>query len=106
VKSLGPVGLFATSWTIAYQVPLSMGFCSLPGKSTGVGCHFLPGDLPDPGLNPGLLHCRQMLYCLGHQGSPGENVNGCNHYGKQYGASFKQLKIKLPYAPASPLLGS
>ena len=22
------------------------------------------------GLNPGLLHCRQMLYCLSHQGSP------------------------------------
>ena len=22
------------------------------------------------GLNPGLLHCRQILYCLSHQGSP------------------------------------
>ena len=21
-----------------------------------------PGNLPDPGLNPGLLHCRQILY--------------------------------------------
>ena len=28
-----------------------------------------PGDLPDPGLNPGLLHCRQILYHLSHQGS-------------------------------------
>ena len=27
-----------TSRTIAHQAPLSMGF---PGKSTGVGCHFL-----------------------------------------------------------------
>ena len=25
-----------------------------------------PGDLPDPGINPGLLHFRQILY----QGSP------------------------------------
>ena len=25
-----------------------------------------PGDLPDPGLNPGLLRCRQMLYHLSH----------------------------------------
>ena len=25
-----------------------------------------PGDLP----NPGLLHCRQIPYCLNHQGSP------------------------------------
>ena len=25
-----------------------------PGKSTGVGCHFLlQGDLPDPGIEPG-----------------------------------------------------
>ena len=30
-----------------------------------------PGDLPNPGgSNPGLLHCRQILYHLGHQGSP------------------------------------
>ena len=29
-----------------------------------------PGDLPDPGIEPGLLHCRQILYPLRHQGSP------------------------------------
>ena len=28
------------------------------------------GDLPDPGSNAGLSHCRQILYCLSHQGSP------------------------------------
>ena len=39
-----------------------------PGKSTGVGCHFLlQGIFLTQGLNPGLLHCRQMLYCLSHQ---------------------------------------
>ena len=27
------------------------------------------GDLPIQGLNPGLLHCRQILYQLSHQGS-------------------------------------
>ena len=26
-----------------------------PGKNTGVGCHFLPGDLPDPGIEPCLM---------------------------------------------------
>ena len=26
VKSLSPVQLFATLWTVAYQAPLSMGF--------------------------------------------------------------------------------
>ena len=31
---------------------------------------FLQGIFPTQGLNPGLLHCRQILYCLSHQGSP------------------------------------
>ena len=36
-----------------------------PGKDTGVGCHFLlQGIFPAEGLNPGLLHCRQILYRL------------------------------------------
>ena len=36
--------------------------CDFPGKSTGVGCHFLLQEIfPTQGLNPGLLHCRQML---------------------------------------------
>ena len=29
-----------------------------------------PGDLPDPGSNLGLLHCRQLLYHLSHQEAP------------------------------------
>ena len=37
-QALSRVRLLATPWTAAYQVPLSMDF---PGKSTGVGCHFL-----------------------------------------------------------------
>ena len=41
-----------------------------PGKNTGVGCHFLLQEIfPTQGLNPGLPHCRQMLYHLSHQGS-------------------------------------
>jgi len=41
------------------------------GKNTGVGCHaLLLGIFPTQGLNPGLLHCRQILYCLSHLGSP------------------------------------
>ena len=51
VKSLSPVWLFATPWTAAYQAPPSMGFSrqeywsGLPLPS--------PGDLPDPGIEPG-----------------------------------------------------
>ena len=29
-----------------------------------------PGVFPTQGSNPGLLHCRQALSCLSHQGSP------------------------------------
>ena len=49
-KSLSFVQLFATSWTIAHQAPLSMEFSrqeqwsGLPSPS--------PGDLPDPGIKP------------------------------------------------------
>ena len=28
------------------------------------------GDLPNPRIEPGLLHCRQILYHLNHQGNP------------------------------------
>ena len=42
-----------------------MGF---PGKNTGVGCHFLLQEIfQTQGLNPGLPHCRQILYHLSHQ---------------------------------------
>ena len=41
------------------------------GKNTGVGCYtFLQGTFPTQGSNPGLPHCRQILYYLSHQGSP------------------------------------
>ena len=51
VKSLSRVQLFATPWTVAYQASPSMGFSrqeywsGLPFPS--------PGDLPDPGIEPG-----------------------------------------------------
>ena len=54
--------------------------CSLPGssihgdflgKNTGVSCYaLLQGIFPIHGLNPGLLHFRQIPYHLSHQGSP------------------------------------
>ena len=41
-----------------------------PGKNTGVGCHaLLQGIFPTQGLNPGLPHCKRILYHLSHQGS-------------------------------------
>ena len=47
-----------------------------PGKNTGVGCHALLQEIfPTPGWNPGLPHCRQILYCLSHQESPSMDMD-------------------------------
>ena len=42
------------------------------GQNTGVGSSLslLQGILPSQGSNPGLLHCRRILYQLSHRGSP------------------------------------
>ena len=41
------------------------------GQNTGVGSlSLLQGIFPTQGSNPGLLHCRWILYQLSHQGSP------------------------------------
>ena len=41
------------------------------GKNTEIGCHFpLQGIFWTQELNSCLLHCRQILYHLSHQGSP------------------------------------
>ena len=50
VKSLSRVSLFVTPWTVAYQVPLSMGFSRQEHWS---GLPFpSPGNLPYPGTEP------------------------------------------------------
>ena len=46
-----------------------------PGKNTGQGCHFFLQEIfLTQGLNPGLPHCRQMLYHLSNQGSPSNSI--------------------------------
>ena len=42
-----------------------------PGKNTGVGSlSLLQGIFSTQGSNPGLLHCRWIIYQLRHKGSP------------------------------------
>jgi len=61
--------LFATPWSIACQAPLS--FLGFPKKEYWRGLPFLsPGDLRNPGIEPSLLHCRQILYGLSFHRSP------------------------------------
>ena len=58
-NSLQPHGLYPTRL---------LGPWDLPGKHTGVGCHFLlQGIFPTQGSNPGFPHYRQTLYRLSHR---------------------------------------
>ena len=67
VQSLSRVPLFVTPWTATRQAPLSMEVYS-PGKDTGVGSRsILQGIFPTQGSSPGLLHGRQIFYCLRHR---------------------------------------
>ena len=58
-----------TPWTVAYQAPLSVEF---PRQGHWSGLAFpSPGESSQPKVsNPGLLHCRQILYRLSYQGFP------------------------------------
>ena len=61
--------LFRNLQTGAWLAPLSMGI--LQAKNTGGVCYaLLQGIFPTQRSNPGLQHCRQILYYLSHQGSP------------------------------------
>ena len=59
---------FATTWTVAHQAPLSMGFCrqeywsGLPFPS--------PGDLPDPGIEPSSPALAGRFFTSGPPGKP------------------------------------
>ena len=69
-RSLSFVRLFATPWTVTYQVPPSIGFSR---QEYGSGLPFpsslLQGIFPTQGSNRGLPHCRWVLYHLSCQGS-------------------------------------
>ena len=71
LSSFSRVQLFVTSWSIAHQTPLSMGFSrhefwsGLPGHP--------PGDLPHPGIksrSPVSPALQAILYLLSHQENP------------------------------------
>ena len=79
-----------TPWTVASQAPLSVGFprqeyCSeLPFSS--------PRDLPDPGIEPSLLHCQADSLPLSYQGKQSIFI------GSQAFGPHSVIK-KLPFIP-------
>ena len=56
--SLGPHGLQPTRLLCPWDSP---------GKNTGEDCHSLQRTFLTQGQNPGLLHCRQILYHLSYR---------------------------------------
>ena len=61
LDSLQPYGLHSTRLLCPWDSP---------GKNTRVGYHaLLQGIFPTQGSNPGLMHCRWILYHLYYQGS-------------------------------------
>ena len=68
-----------------------------PGKNTGVGCHSLLQRLfPTQGSNPHLLHCRQILHHLSHQGSPRGDCIPHHHDRRFMGAVISQVWVQSP----------
>ena len=59
-----------TPWTVTHQASLSMGILQARILEW-VAIFFSRGIFPTQGSNLGLLHCRQILYRLGYEGSPG-----------------------------------
>ena len=58
---------FGTGCEISFD---QLNIWNSPGQNTGVGSLFpLQGIFPNQGSNPGLAHCRWILYQLRHKGS-------------------------------------
>ena len=51
----------STPWIVTHQAPLSMGF--FQARIQEWAADLSSRKLPDPGVEPILLHCRQILYC-------------------------------------------
>ena len=62
----------ASPWTVAHHATLSMGFSRQEYWKRLLFPS--PRDFPDPGINPGLPPCRQILYRLSHQGNPNKST--------------------------------
>ena len=73
--------------------------CSLypwntPGKNTGMSCHsLLQGIYLTQRSNPGLMHCRQILYHPSHWGRP-ENTGVSSHQFLTFSRNTYNNKVK------------
>ena len=93
-KSLSGVWLFAAPW-------------NSPGRNTAVGSlSLLQGIFPIQGWNPGLLHCRWILYQLSHKGIPFSHKSLFNPHHTHKKESHKVGSERLNNVPKVAKLGS
>ena len=66
---------------------------NFPGMNTGVGCHALLQEIfPTQGSKPGLLHCRQIFYCLSHQALAQYSMARSTHFEGQKYIQFSSVQ--------------
>ena len=93
LKCFSCVWLFVTLWTVATRLLCPW---DSPGKNTGVGCHtLLQGIFLTQGLNPCLLHCRQILYCWATREALGTGL----HSRKWAVGEWAKLRLYLQLLP-------
>ena len=68
--SYGPCWAFSTWWKVKVKVAQSYPTLCDPMDYTVHGLSLLQGIYPTQGSNPGLWHCRWILYQMSHKGSP------------------------------------
>ena len=102
VKSLSRVRLFVTPWTVAYQAPLSMGFSRQEYWNRLLFPS--PGDLPNPGIEPGSLALQWILYNCATWEAPvvgltdhKNNANTCRWLEKEMATHSSTLAWKIPW---------
>ena len=100
----------ATPWTVAHQVPLSMGFSRQEYWS---GLLFLLQRIfLTQGFNPGLLHCRWILQRLSHKGNPRgmgtrynqipHSLGGCPTHWREFYFRDSPTGIRVPNTTSGP----
>ena len=92
-KSLSHVQLFVTPWTRPWNYT---------GQNVGVGSlSLLQGIFPTQRPNPGLPHCRLILYQLSHRGSP--SILEWEAYPFTKGSSWPRNQIRISWTAANSL---
>ena len=96
-------GFFCGSWALGCEGFSSCGSQTLEHRPRSCGsrlsCSMACEIFLDQGSSPFLPHCRQILYHLSHQGSPGY-IQVCNKVGKQ--SEHQVLDTQSCLAPFQP----